>query len=342
MKKKNLLICLMCMGIIFVILWLIDDSLNLKAAMLSSEKQDYYCVVTPCFTNVDGTCEYESYVTIYGAEPKVWSLNFSESKNETETLSVKGFEHLHTANVVEKTLILTGIDSKGTYQCFKYDGDKIISKIKLETLPYKSYPLGNTVALLFVKDDSTCELYKADFESGELQLISDCVYCNSNADSVISDLYGSANVFTYQNVIFYKIGTGTWNFQFGDTERSYELDGICGGFSDEDTVVFYREITNNAPLYSIKSHRFFKVGKIEKISLPNGKIKESKTLKLPSDILNFFAYPGYNEVLIEYGNLDDTANGMIINLDDYSYKTMHWYPPIYSNIQICDENPATF
>lgn len=291
-----------------------------------SAYDDYDCIsiISPCFS-YDETCTFfntENSAPSIGYEPKLWTVNYGGDTNEAEeVLKVKGFKHLHTANVNSNNeWFFTGVDNNNEYYLFKICDGIIVSKMKIDTLPDKSYIYGDTVILLQKDSNDIGILYKAKFNTEELEILARNIDCYSGVNNSLSDC---ANIFTYGDKLLYKTEDNNWTLYSDNSVSSYEFKGYCGGFSDGETVVFYQPVIKSASMYSIS-----------KLSLSTGKSTEKKTLKLPKNILNnsFMSCDG-NYLFIEYGTLDDNHNGVIISMYDYSTTNIYWYPSGTSSIQ---------
>lgn len=310
----------------------VNECLDIKP--LFSDYDSIY-LVSPCCNN-DGDCSFYDEAgekeTIY--EPYIWKLKSTDGTSEKgSVISLDGFRHIHTANVNnDEVWFFTAIDNNNGLYVFKYFENKIVSKVKIDRLPDKAYTFEDTLILLQKNSDCTGLLYKVDFNNGKIDVIAEDLYCSgaSKDEALLSD---SSNVFTYGNKIFYRKGASEWNLFSENTTKSYTIKGYCGGFSDEDNVVFYCSKTDNLPIYS--KDKFYEIGEIKLVSLNDGKPAEKKTIKVPFGILNSMAVNSNGEnLLVEYGTLDDNHNGIMINMNTYSVDYIdYWYPSFNSGLQ---------
>ena len=306
-----------------------------------TEGFDTLCIISQCSSYGTEDCLFyysNDLILTNGYEPKVWKINCNDGTNVvSDELELEGFKHLHTANLNNKNeWFFTGADYNNEYYIVKVFNGSIVSKIKLDRLPYRTYLFDDTVIVLLRESDHIGKLYKVDFLTGKIGYIAD-YYCENTDKS--ESMNGSNSVFTYKDKLFYKSGPDKWKLYLNNSVDSYEIKGFCGGFLDEDTVVFYQNIIEKLPVSSISNMGFSEVGKIQKISLSTGDSKESKTLKLPFGVCaNMFMSSDGKSLLLEYGTLDDNHNGLVINMNDYTFKEMYWYPSGGSNISIVYPN----
>lgn len=311
----------------------VNECLDIKD--LFSDYDSIY-LVSPCCSNNDGSCSFCDGVsaTETAYEPYIWKLNSADGKSEKgSVISLDGFWHIHTANVNnDEVWFFTAVDNNNEYYVFKYFENEIVSKVKIDRLPDKAYTFEDTVILLQKNTDCTGLLYKVDFNNGRIEVIAEDLYCSGTSkDEVL--LSDSSNVFTYENKIFYRKGISEWNLYSENTTKSYAIKGYCGGFLDEDIVVFYCSKTNTLPIYS--KDEFYEIGEIKLVSLNDGKPDKKKIIKVPFGILNSMAVNSNGEnLLVEYGTLDDNHNGIIINMNTYSVDYIdYWYPSFNCGLQ---------
>lgn len=298
---------------------------------------DSISVVSPCCNNGDGSCCFGdgAGATETTYKPYIWMLNSVDGTSEKGSIIyLDGFRHIHTANINnDEVWFFTAVDDNNKCYVLKYHDNEIVSKIKIDRLPDKTYIFDDTVILLQKNTDCTGKLFKVNFDNEKIGVIAENLYCSgSEKDKAL--LSDSSNVFTYENKIFYRTGISEWNLYSENTTKSYPINGYCGGFLDGDSVVFYCSKTGSLPVYS--KDKFCEIGEIKLVTLNDGKAEKKKTIKVPFGILNSMAISSNGEnLLVEYGTLDDNHNGIIINMNTYSVSYIdYWYPLFDSGLQV--------
>lgn len=238
-----------------------------KKAQSEIKEKEYRVVFNNCYA-------YERLNTEYiSSEHNGGASFFTKENSDGTVIEVDGYKHIHYAVFNEADeLFCAAISDEGKRFLLKInEHNKVVSEMEVETLPVKLYVYKNSVVAYYIGHESA-SLYSVDFSAETLNLITDDVtvfnsygyqkYLNGDLELeeyYLYDCYQETGdlgytffdyncideVFVSDEKILYKSKTAEnlnqWTLLKNGEREIFENKDVCLGFTDENTLVFYKQ-----------------------------------------------------------------------------------------------------
>lgn len=238
-----------------------------KKAQSEIKEKEYRVVFNNCYA-------YERLNTEYiSSEHNGGASFFTKENSDGTVIEVDGYKHIHYAVFNEADeLFCAAISDEGKRFLLKINGqNEVVSKMEVEALPVKLYAYKDSVVAYYIGDEAA-SLYSVDFAAETLNLITDDVtvlnsygyqkYLNGDLELeeyYLYDCYQETGdlgytffnyncideVFVSDEKILYKSKTAEnlnqWTLLKNGEREIFENKDVCLGFTDENTLVFYKQ-----------------------------------------------------------------------------------------------------
>ena len=267
MKITRRILCVALAIISILMLCIVAGVVCDKKAQSEIKEKEYRVVFNNCYA-------YERLNTEYiSSEHNGGASFFTKENSDGTVIEVDGYKHIHYAVFNETDeLFCAAISDEGKRFLLKInEHNKVVSEMEVETLPVKLYVYKNSVVAYYIGHESA-SLYSVDFSAEKLNLITDDVtvfnsygyqkYLNGDLELeeyYLYDCYQETGdlgytffdyncideVFVSDEKILYKSKTAEnlnqWTLLKNGEREIFENKDVCLGFTDENTLVFYKQ-----------------------------------------------------------------------------------------------------